>query len=155
MPGAHGQLSALNSQDESNMMHLRCFLLVVIFTLATCCYSLAVAEEIAMVKNAATDSTRVLPSSGNVRRYLKGSNTMTNEERAFMGISSLKTLVKRNPHVDKLKSMLKENPALAHANVFVSKRPRLKAALLVVKGQLKPLATLALTGGYIMYLVKK
>ncbi|KAG3105016.1 hypothetical protein PI124_g13886 [Phytophthora idaei] len=139
-------------------MHRCCFLFVVVFALATCCYSLADAEGIITIKDSALDSTRVIANSGNVRRYLKGSKTTTDEERAFPGITSLKTLMQKTPHVDKLKSMVKENPALAQANVFVSKRPRLKAALLIVKGQLKPLAiigALALTGGYIMYLVKK
>ncbi|KAF1781234.1 hypothetical protein GQ600_5800 [Phytophthora cactorum] len=126
-------------------MHRCCFLFVVVFALVTCCYSLADAEGIITIKDSALDSTR-------------GSKTTTDEERAFPGITSLKTLMQKTPHVDKLKSMVKENPALAQANVFVSKRPRLKAALLIVKGQLKPLAiigALALTGGYIMYLVKK
>ncbi|ETI46973.1 hypothetical protein F441_08672 [Phytophthora nicotianae CJ01A1] len=108
-----------------------------------------------MVENSAPDSAREI---GNLRRYLKGAKTTTDEERAFPGVTSLKALVQKIPNVDKLKSMVKANPALANANVFVSKNPRLNAALLVVKGQLKPLAiigALALTGGYIMYLIKK
>ncbi|KAG2780163.1 hypothetical protein JG687_00001287 [Phytophthora cactorum] len=133
-------------------MRPRCLLLVVVFTLAACCCSLADADGIVIVKASATDSTGAIANSGNVKYYLRDSKKApTKEER---GITSLTQNI---PFVGKLMTMVKENPALAKAKVMVSKDIRLKGALLIVKGQLKPLAIIAavaLTGGYIMYLVK-
>ncbi|KAG7389460.1 hypothetical protein PHYPSEUDO_010345 [Phytophthora pseudosyringae] len=138
-------------------MGLRCLVFVVVFfTLAACCNCVTVADSNVMAKDLEADSTRLIDVNG--KRNLRAHETNANdEERAFPGVTSLKTLLQKIPHVGHLKTMVKENPALAKANVFVSKRPKLHAASLIVKGQLKPLAIIgavALTGGYIMYLVK-
>lgn len=144
-------------------MRLRCFLLVVVFIIAACCCSLADADGIIMVKNLATDSNRVVTNDGNVkRRYLKGSKTTAeDEERGFLGITNLKTLLEKVPYLDKLKSLVRKNPELGKAKVVAVKGPteysKRQAALAIVKGQLKPMAiiaALALAGGYIAYLVK-
>ncbi|KAL3666188.1 hypothetical protein V7S43_008976 [Phytophthora oleae] len=132
-------------------------LLVLVFGLASC-YSVAATE---LSTNLETDSGNAFANDVNVRRYLKGSKMTAieaaDEERGFPGVTTMKQLIQKIPFVGTLKTMVKENPALAKANVFVSKHPRVKAATLIVKGQVKPLAIIgavALTGGYIMYLVK-
>ncbi|KAG1692799.1 hypothetical protein DVH05_024414 [Phytophthora capsici] len=123
-------------------------LLVLVFGLASCCYSAI-----------DTETTELITSdSDNVKRYLKGNERIViEEERGFPGVTTVKQLIQKIPGVGPLKTLVKENPALAKANMFVSKRPKLKAATLIIKGQVKPLliiGAVALTGGYFLYLVK-
>ncbi|POM72248.1 Putative RxLR effector [Phytophthora palmivora] len=139
-------------------MRLRCFVLVLVFTFAVSCYDVSDANENAVIKNPESDSSRVVASESNVKRYLKG-NKMTavaDEERALTGFTSLKALFQRFPTLDK--NLIMQNPAFSNAKVYVSKHPRLKAAVTIVKGQLKAvaiIAAIALTGGYIAYLIKR
>jgi hypothetical protein len=118
-------------------MRLSRFLLAVLTIFAASCREVASTDGIVASEHTA----------GVSKRYLKGVKMDDKvEKRRLAGISTL---------LGKLKEL---SPDLSKVSTLVVKGPKTKAAVSILKKQLKALAVIgaiAVTGGFIVYLVKK